>query len=69
VLVTEATQRLLCLDHGGFDPRPAASLKGKRERVQLWAPRALHGVVATLPPDGDHPARPEHAWGRVGGRG
>jgi class 3 adenylate cyclase len=41
VLVTEATQRLLCLDHGGFDARPAAPLKGKRERVQLWAPRAL----------------------------
>ncbi|HYV16931.1 MAG TPA: adenylate/guanylate cyclase domain-containing protein [Conexibacter sp.] len=41
VLVTEATQRLLCLDHGGFDARPTASLKGKLERVQLWAPRAL----------------------------
>lgn len=41
VLVTDATQRLLCLDHGGFDPRPAAPLKGKRERVELWAPRAL----------------------------
>ncbi|HXE45486.1 MAG TPA: adenylate/guanylate cyclase domain-containing protein [Conexibacter sp.] len=68
VLVTEATQRLLCLDHGGFDPRPAAALKGKRERVELWAPRALNGVVAALPADGDHPARPEHAWGRVGGR-
>lgn len=68
VLVTEATQRLLCLDHGGFDPRPAAPLKGKRERVQLWAPRALNGVVEALPPDGDHPGRPEHAWGGVGGR-
>jgi adenylate cyclase len=46
VLVTDATQRLLCLDHGGFDPRPAAPLKGKRERVQLWAPRALTQVGA-----------------------
>jgi len=58
VLVTEATQRLLCLDHGGFDPRPAAPLKGKRERVQLWAPRALDGVVDLLPAEGDHPAAP-----------
>ena len=45
VLVTDATQRLLCLDHGGFDARPAAPLKGKRERVELWAPRALTRVV------------------------
>ncbi|HEV7773814.1 MAG TPA: adenylate/guanylate cyclase domain-containing protein [Conexibacter sp.] len=46
VLVTDATQRLLCLDHGGFDARPAAPLKGKRERVQLWAPRALTRTTA-----------------------
>lgn len=39
VLVTEATRLLLRADHGGFDERPAAPLKGKRERVQLWAPR------------------------------
>jgi len=58
VLVTEATQRLLCLDHGGFDPRPAAPLKGKRERVQLWAPRALNGVVDALPAEADHAAAP-----------
>ncbi len=60
VLVTEATQRLLCLDHGGFEPRPAAPLKGKRERVQLWAPRALAGIVEPLPPEVD-PARPDQA--------
>jgi class 3 adenylate cyclase len=50
VLVTEATQRRLCLDHGGFDARPAAPLKGKRERVELWAPRALAetGLTAEL---------------------
>lgn len=40
-LVTEATRRLLRDDHGGFDARPAVPLKGKLERVQLWAPRAL----------------------------
>ena len=61
VLVTDATQRLLCLDHGGFDARPAAPLKGKRERVQLWAPRALTRARGRRPePDG------EHAWRRVG---
>jgi len=41
VLVTEATRVLLRDDHGGFDRRPPAPLKGKRERVHLWAPRAL----------------------------
>jgi adenylate cyclase len=40
VLVTEATRRLLRADHGGFENRPAVPLKGKRERVQLWAPLA-----------------------------
>jgi adenylate cyclase len=41
VLVTEATRALLRDEHGGFDRRPPAPLKGKRERVHLWAPRAL----------------------------
>lgn len=41
VLVTEATRQLLRGSHGGFDRRPPAPLKGKRERVHLWAPRAL----------------------------
>ena len=41
MLVTEATQRLLRLEHGGFEQRPAAPLKGKSERVELWAPRTL----------------------------
>jgi class 3 adenylate cyclase len=64
VLVTDATQRLLCLDHGGFDARPAAPLKGKRERVQLWAPRALTRIAeddAAAPP-----ATGEHVWRRAG---
>lgn len=46
VLVTEATRALLCDEHGGFDPRPAVPLKGKSERVQLWAPRAAGSVAA-----------------------
>jgi adenylate cyclase len=44
VLVTDATFRLLRRDHGGFEERPAVELRGKRERVALFAPRA---VVAT----------------------
>jgi class 3 adenylate cyclase len=40
VLVTEATRALLRDEHGGFDPRAAVPLKGKTERVELWAPRA-----------------------------
>ncbi len=45
VLVTEATRAQLRDDHGGFDPRPAVPLKGKTERVQLWAPRALEVTI------------------------
>jgi class 3 adenylate cyclase len=41
VLVTEATRALLREDHGGFDARPPVPLKGKVERVQLWAPRQM----------------------------
>lgn len=46
VLVTEATRLLLRTDHGGFDARPAVPLKGKRERVELWAPRVAGSVQA-----------------------
>ncbi|MGB2712303.1 MAG: adenylate/guanylate cyclase domain-containing protein [Conexibacter sp.] len=63
VLVTEATRVLLHGDHGGFVARPAVPLKGKRERVELWAPRALT-VSAPAPcadearsPSGPHPSR------------
>jgi adenylate cyclase len=41
MLVTEATRRLLRCEHGGFEERPSVPLKGKTERVQLWAPRTL----------------------------
>jgi class 3 adenylate cyclase len=40
ILVTGATCALLQDDHGGFDERPAVLLKGKSERVSLFAPRA-----------------------------
>jgi class 3 adenylate cyclase len=41
ILVTEATCRLLRYDHGGFDERRDVPLKGKSERVRLYAPRAI----------------------------
>lgn len=54
VLVTEATRRLLREDHGRFENRPAVPLKGKSERVQLWAPKAF-GATAAGSPDGTEP--------------
>ena len=44
ILVTAATCGLLQEDHGGFDERPAVDLKGKTERVSLFAPRAAAQV-------------------------
>ncbi len=41
ILVTEATRRLLRRDHGGFVERGDVPLKGKSERVRLYAPRVL----------------------------
>jgi adenylate cyclase len=41
VLVTEATCRLLRHDHGGFVERRDVPLKGKVERVRLYAPAPL----------------------------
>jgi adenylate cyclase len=38
ILVTEATRCLLTRDFGGFEPREAIPLKGKRENVKLCAP-------------------------------
>ncbi len=40
VLITEATRAQLSNDRFGFDPRPPVPLKGKRDAVRLWAPRA-----------------------------
>jgi hypothetical protein len=50
VLVTEATCRLLRHDHGGFVERRDVPLKGKVERVRLYAP-------APLAADGESAAR------------
>jgi adenylate cyclase len=41
MLITEATRCLLTGDHGGFTQRPTVELKGKTERVALYAPQAL----------------------------
>jgi class 3 adenylate cyclase len=49
VLVTEATRKLLRRDHGRFENRPAVPLKGKTERVQLWAPKAVSATAAGSP--------------------
>jgi adenylate cyclase len=41
VLLTEATRRLLHDDHGGFVERVDVPLKGKSERVRVYAPAAV----------------------------
>lgn len=41
VLITEATRGLLTLPFSGFEERPTVALKGKSERVRLWAPRPV----------------------------
>jgi class 3 adenylate cyclase len=57
VLITEATHALLGSDGFQFEPRPSVPLKGKQERVQLWAPRA--GDPARPERRAADPARPE----------
>jgi adenylate cyclase len=47
ILVTEATCRLLRHDHGGFDERRDVPLKGKTERVRLYAPKAVAAPPAS----------------------
>jgi adenylate cyclase len=47
VLVTEATCRLLRHDHGGFVERRDVPLKGKSERVRLYAPKAVAAPPAS----------------------
>jgi class 3 adenylate cyclase len=37
ILLTDATRSRLTLPYGGFEPRPGVELKGKRERVVLYA--------------------------------
>jgi adenylate cyclase len=47
VLVTEATRALLTLPFRGFDERPTVALKGKSERVRLYAPSDAAAAVRT----------------------
>jgi adenylate cyclase len=49
ILVTEATRCLLTRDCGGFEPREAIPLKGKREPVQLCAPVVTARRRAVVP--------------------
>jgi len=54
VLITQATLDLLTLDHGGFISRTdGGQLKGKTERVALWAPRATLPAKPDLRAVGD----------------
>ena len=46
ILITEATRALLERDFGALEPRPPAELKGKTERVSVWALRPAAGVAA-----------------------
>jgi class 3 adenylate cyclase len=46
VLITAATRDLLTLPFQGFDERPEVALKGKRERVRLYAPRGAGDVAS-----------------------
>jgi adenylate cyclase len=47
VLLTERTHALLTFPFGGFVERPTVALKGKSERVRLYAPRQAAAVVAS----------------------
>jgi class 3 adenylate cyclase len=58
VLITDATRLLLTGDGLEFEERPPVPLKGKRELVRLWAPRAAVLAGGVEPPI---PARGEDA--------
>ncbi|UTI63397.1 HAMP domain-containing protein [Paraconexibacter antarcticus] len=53
VLLTEATRCLLRRDHGPLEERPTVELKGKTERVRLYA-----AIAAAVPPEPDAGDRP-----------
>jgi adenylate cyclase len=50
LLITEATRGRLSDELGGWDERPAISLKGKAEPVRLYGSRALQGESASEAP-------------------
>jgi class 3 adenylate cyclase len=50
VLITEATRDLLVLPFRGFEERPTVALKGKSERVRLYAPPSMTAGSARAAP-------------------
>ena len=48
VLITDATRERLTGGWGEFAPRPSVPLKGKTERVGLWAPRPVAGPAGRV---------------------
>jgi adenylate cyclase len=53
VLVTEATLRRLRGRHGGFEERPTTELRGKTERVRVYAACRAAGAAVPAAGDGD----------------
>jgi adenylate cyclase len=51
VLITDATRALLPAGQWGFAERPPVALKGKREKIRLWAVSDPGGVVASVGSD------------------
>src|SRR3954470_1410763 len=49
ILVPQAVCELLRDDHGGFVERHAVPLKGKTERIALYAPRAATAIAGAAP--------------------
>jgi class 3 adenylate cyclase len=54
VLITDATRALLTLPFRGFEERPTVALKGKSERVRLWAPIDIPSAAWRPRPTQEH---------------
>jgi adenylate cyclase len=48
VVITHATRERLTGSWGEFSPRPSVPLKGKTERVRMWAPQPVAGRVGRV---------------------
>ena len=57
VLITEATRCLLVRTTCAFEERPTVELKGKTERVRLWAPVPAHDDIALQRREEEQPIR------------